>query len=224
MHSAINVRTHFRKQYMLCLEKIWDTQEGRMFWYNHHTSTSTWEQPPLVRRYGDTEAPVPWVVHTRQEFVKAEGVEDEALAHEHGEWKDVLSYWHVNGKVELKRKPDGVFICELCHYQLALRYCNDCRKRMCFGCHRELHLHPWGFDQNVKITKKMRIDPTYITGVEMFKHTWKHIEPYRCEMCKTNKIMAAYDCADCKKKLCRPCFRRIHNDHEENSDHRYVII
>ncbi len=224
MWAANHVRAHFRKQYLITIEKIWDAQQGRMFWYNHKTQESSWNEPHLVRRYGDTEAPDPWVVHMRDEWIPAGPVDGQVADPDQGEWKQVTSYWHTTAKIELKRKPDGVFICELCDFNIALRYCNECKQRQCFTCHREMHMHPWEFCQNVKITKKMRVDPKYIGGCAMFKHTWKRVEPFRCEMCKSDKIMAAFDCSGCSKKLCRPCFRRIHEDHPENKLHIFNVI
>ena len=46
----------------MSVEKVWDIKTRRMFWYNHVTKISSWDQPKLVKRYGDVEKPFPWIV------------------------------------------------------------------------------------------------------------------------------------------------------------------
>jgi len=224
-HHSNRVRAAFRQQYLKTVEKVWDPQQKRMFWYNHQDKSSVWDQPALVRRYGDTEAPPPWVVNTAQEWVQRPSADP--TAEPEYDIAEVTSYWHAQTGVQLKRKPDGVYLCQICNYHIALRHCNDCAVGHCFSCFRDRHSHPWGFSQNIKITKKMRLDPVYIAGCEMAKHTWKHIEPIRCEMCQSkNGLMAAVDCKKCQKKLCRQCSRRLHDhldEEEQEETDRHVL-
>jgi hypothetical protein len=42
-------------------------------------------------------------------------------------------------------------------------------------------------------------------------HRWERVTLPRCQMCNSAKLLAAFSCADCKKTMCRPCFRRIHS-------------
>ena len=56
-------RVKFEREYKMTIEKVFDTKSQRMFWYNHVTKASVWEQPKLIRRYGDVEKPFPWVVN-----------------------------------------------------------------------------------------------------------------------------------------------------------------
>jgi hypothetical protein len=207
-HHSTRVRATFATQYLKTIEKVWDPEQKRMFWFNHKTKTSVWDQPYLVKRYGDTEVPPPWVVHTGQEWVERSGATPGADPQYDA--VEMTTYWHAQTGVQLKRKPDGVYLCQICNYHIAMRHCNDCDIGHCFACFRERHSHPWDFFQNIKITKKMRLDPVYIAGLEMAKHTWKHVTPLRCEMCKTSKIMAAVDCKQCNRRMCRPCSRRVH--------------
>jgi hypothetical protein len=221
LFKANKQRKTFRRQYLLTMEKVWDAQEKRMFWYNHHTKESHWDQPKLVRRYGDTEVPVPWIVSKRQDWQERRDLDANGEKQYDSVW--VTSYWHATSGVELLRKPDGVFICEVCHTSLALRYCNECHQKQCFGCHRELHSHPWGWLQNVRLTKKMKLDPTFAYGMEMVTHSWRQVEPIRCGMCKSSKIMAAFACNECRKPFCRPCHRRIHES-GEHQHHTHEVI
>jgi hypothetical protein len=62
-----------------------------MFWYNHSTAESVWDQPKLVRRYGDVEKPFPWVVEDEDTHVVIP-------AEEGGDGTETYktpSYWHV---------------------------------------------------------------------------------------------------------------------------------
>ena len=223
LHHANRVRAIFKKQYLKTIEKIWDPSERRMFWYNHQTHVSSWEEPHLVRRYGDAEMPAPWVVHTGPEWVELPKASPDA--EQEYATQEMTSYWHATSGVQLKRKPDGVYLCQICNHNIALRHCHECAVGHCFTCYRDRHSHPWGFMQVVKVTKKMKLDPVYTAGCDMAAHTWKRIDPIRCDMCHSkNKMMAAIDCKKCDKKLCRPCSRRIHDHLEGDAVHVFTIF
>lgn len=50
-------------------------------------------------------------------------------------------------------------------------------------------------------------------------HQWKRVDPKKCSMCKTERVMAAFSCEKCElSALCRPCARRLH-EHKDTQDH-----
>ena len=223
-------RARFRRELHCSIEKVWDINEGRMFWYNHVTKVSTWDEPLLLKRYGDVESPYPWIVSTVQKEVSVDGGGTE--------WQERLSYWHASARKEMSRKPDGVFMCEHCHVTIALRQCRICQIKYCFGCHRETHSSAVGFLQAPEITRAMKSDPVFLEKLQLMSHDWSKVLPIHCEKCGTTKIMASHRCFDCagnkmiisKSKerkefvdYCRPCFKRVHDD-ENFAEHKFNIF
>lgn len=166
------------------------------------TKQSVWEQPKLVRRYGDVEKPFPWVTIS---IDSPDGAVDET-----GQPVKIAAYYHVLGKKQMLRKPDGVFICSNCQFHVSLRRCLDCKANFCFTCYREIHKSPYGFFQKTDIMSIID-DHTQLANQANVKHMYKRVEPKTCKMCQTERIMAAFSCAECDiDALCRPCARRVH--------------
>ena len=186
----------------------------RMFWYNHHTKEAVWDEPKLIKKYGDVEKPFPWLVTTVDDSVPLEG--------DLGSEISGLAYWHVLAKRQMSRKPDGVYTCSKCLRNISLRRCMQCNANFCFGCYRETHQSPFGFMQNIDFKKKIaeRVnDEVFIELLTKQKHTWKRVEPKKCVACNTEKVMAAYSCQQCDMTaICRPCSRRLHA-HKSTADH-----
>ena len=216
-------RVKFEREYKMTIEKVFDTKSQRMFWYNHVTKVSVWEQPKLIRRYGDVEKPFPWVVNEEDTCIvipDSEGGDGETT------YKNI-NYWHVIAKKQMTRKPDGVYLCSYCQYHISIRKCLDCDANFCFTCFRELHSSPFGFNQRVdlvKETNERKKDTAFIEQMTRQDHQWKRVEPKKCVMCNTDRVMAAYSCEQCEKSaLCRPCARRLHN-HPDSKGHTLLEI
>ena len=105
--------------------------------------------------------------------------------------------------------------------------CFDCQANFCFSCFRELHSSPFGFDQRidmVKETNERKKDTSFIEQMTRQDHQWKRVEPKKCVMCNTERVMAAFSCEKCEKSaLCRPCARRLHS-HSDAKDHKLLEI
>ena len=95
--------------------------------------------------------------------------------------------------------------------------------RFCFTCFRESHGSPYGFFQRVRLSEKGQKDPNIIDKMTKYKHKWKKVEPIRCDLCQSEKIMAAFQCDQCVKKLCRICCRRVHS-HKSTQNHLYFDL
>ena len=127
----------------------------------------------------------------------------------------------------MTRKPDGVYLCSYCQYHISIRKCLDCDANFCFTCFRELHSSPFGFNQRVdlvKETNEQKKNTAFIEQMTRQDHRWKRVEPKKCVMCNTDRVMAAYSCEQCEKSaLCRPCARRLHN-HPDSKGHTLLEI
>ena len=135
----------------------------------------------------------------------------------------IVAYFHVLAKKQMTRKPDGVFICSHCQYQVSLRRCFGCNANFCFGCFRDTHRSPYGFFQKTDILSIIE-DHSLLENLSKVDHIYKRVEPKLCKMCKTERIMAAFSCAQCgMDALCRPCSRRLH-EHRKQQDHVLVEL
>lgn len=136
-------------------------------------------------------------------------------------------YWHVTGKKEFPRKPDGYPPCCICRRLLAVHTCLDCQLyecHFCFGCHRQTHGNPFGFLQRAKAKRKQYSDPDFVHQLYNFQHRWEDTKPISCELCKgKQRMFAAYYCEQDNKHLCRDCFRRTHS-HDMKPPHRYYSV
>jgi len=124
-----------------------------------------------------------------------------------------VSYWHVQARRGMPRKPDGLLLCEICSFYFALRKCAECDVKYCFVCHRESHGHPLGFTQKTKPYKVQLNDPSFWTQMDKCAHTWSRVQAVPCGMCGSgppSNLMAALRCEDCAQNYCRPCHRRFH--------------
>lgn len=202
------VRLEFKKQLHLVYEKVWDTESGRMYWYNHHTKVSVWERPHLLWRYGDVFVPTPWV--PVDVFVESKK-----------KWE--VHYWHVPGKTELPRKPDGLPLCQHCCKNIALHVCNTCELHYCFACTYKTHASPLGFFQKRKVQALESLDVDFMLKLKNSHHSFRHIVIPHCEMCKTENIYAGMHCEECAMDICRPCSRRLHS-HKGTSHHKMTLI
>lgn len=194
-YISIRSRELFRRQLWCSIEKVWDIDRKRIFWHNHQTGVSDWNQPTLLRRYGDVENPCVW---------QAMGVDSAT-----GGGTEV-NYWHVLAGRQIDRKPDGFVVCGSCLYHIATRHCYDCQFDYCFGCFRTTHQSPFGFLQNATITKENRMDPAFLTCLQCCTHKWGPVKKTKCDMCNSDKVNAAMFCENCNKNFCRRCHRRIH--------------
>ena len=198
------------REYHKTIEKVWDLKSQRLFWYNHHTKESSWEKPRLVRRFGDVEKPFTWITLS---IDSPDGATDES-----GAPLQVPAYWHVVAKKQMNRKPDGVFLCSSCQYNISVRRCFECKANYCFACFRSTHSSPFGFHQRVDV-ESIIADQALLGNYSRMDHDYKKVEPKQCSMCKTEKIMAAFSCAKCDiAAMCRPCSRRLHA-HGSYQDH-----
>jgi hypothetical protein len=84
-YIGLKTRRLFHYQLKMNMEKVWDVDSGRLFWYNHITKVSSWDRPLLLGRYEDVENPSPWIAMDTQS--------------EQGEWS--VHYYHVPAKTEL---------------------------------------------------------------------------------------------------------------------------
>jgi hypothetical protein len=117
-----------------------------LFWFNHLTKTSSWDRPKLLERYGDVETPFPWITTSTvvpkakvsadennntssQQEPSIESGEDSATKESSEDFETIISYWHVTARRNMDRKPDGVFICSQCNYNISLRFCDKCEQR-----------------------------------------------------------------------------------------------
>ena len=213
-------RLRFRRQLHLTVEKVWDVNSGLKFYHNHQLGTSSWEIPLLLRRFGDVEDPLPWIIlHPDRSDLSTT------------DYNSIAAYYNVPAKKHIPRKPDGWRVC--CYFEkrdecsfFATRYCLVCDAVFCFSCHRHEHSNPFGFFQNIKPSPFQRLDPEFIamiTKAQSF-HSWRCVEtPLPCDLCNAGAIegprLAAYVyCTECDKKYCRICNRRVHS-HEKFSYH-----
>ena len=60
LHTAAKVRELFKRELCLTYQKVYEVNDGRIFWFNHLTKTAAWERPHLLWRYGDVGMPNPW--------------------------------------------------------------------------------------------------------------------------------------------------------------------
>jgi len=202
-------RCRFELELHRTWEKVYDLETSRLFWYNHQSQESTWDRPLLLGRYGDVENPPPWVATT-----PAEGLQGS---------QTTVHYWHAVAKRSLPKKPDGYPLCQNCCRNLASRKCIDCSEKkvshdeeavmtlFCFTCHRETHGAPLGFFQRKRPSKLQYFDPDFMSRMSMSFHRWYVVKPPVCELCNSTRIHAAIYCQDCKKNICRPCFRKVHS-------------
>lgn len=174
---SFQCRQNFKKQLHLTIEKVYDIDSVRLFYYNHHTKESSWEMPRLLRRYGDVTMPCIWMPMDPVDPEDAEDEEGGGDGSSPGDKKKhkkkknkkkskktivhdgPTRYWHIIAKREFPKKPDGFPLCSVCEHFLAIRTCKQCTEQYCFSCHRKTHGHPLGFFQNVKVKKKQYTNP-----------------------------------------------------------------
>ena len=227
-------RASFVRQLRLAWQKVFNVQDGRMFWYNHHLKQSVWERPHLLWRYGDVPLPQVWVPIDVPVSQPAEGQLSEAGqgavadSNTSGTTKEqmyALHYWHVKAKRDLPRKPDGLPLCATCHRNLADMRCVQCAINNCFACYRSQHASPLGFLQRARPTPDQAQDMDWLTRLKFSKeHCWEDVVIPRCHMCKSDKRVAGMHCPQCgDKDMCRTCCRRLH-EHTALAAHEFYPI
>ena len=212
--AGMVARLRFHRQLVLTIEKVWDISSGLAFYHNHQTGSSSWEPPLLLRRYGDVEDPLPWVI------LHPDGTEQTST-----DYTSISAFYNVPAGKHIPRKPDGWRVCSCfgsrpeCSF-FATRHCLVCDAIYCFPCHRHLHSNPFGFFQNVKPTPFQRLDPEFMALVARAGvfHAWVRVlTPVPCDICCANeaqgsqRLAAFVYCTECDKRYCRICNRRIHS-------------
>ncbi len=215
-------RVKFKRELKLTFEKMYVADTGKMFWYNHLTKTSHWERPYILWRYGDVKLPADWIpidVPT----VSAE----EMQADPSREQMYALHYWHVKGKRDIPRKPDGLPLCGNCQRNLATDFCQDCHLNLCLSCARDTHASPFNFKQKAVLKAEERSNSDLLQKLKnSLSHTLTNVTYPTCKMCNTTKVLAGMHCSTCAggkgMDMCRPCCRRIHS--HETMEHEFYPI
>ena len=148
---AAKVRAAFKRELLLTYQKVYDVNDGRVFWFNHLTKAAVWERPHLLWRYGDVPPPQPWSpidvpIPLPEEAVEDMGDETKPPR----EQMFALHYWHATARRDLPRKPDGLPLCVQCRRGLAAMKCAQCTTNFCLPCYRQTHGSPFGFFQRRK--------------------------------------------------------------------------
>ena len=212
--AGMAARLRFQRQLVLTIEKVWDITSGLTFFHNHQTGSSSWDPPLLLRRYGDVDDPLPWVI-----------LHPDGDGEMSPDYTSISAFYNVPASKHIPRKPDGWRICSCfgnrpdCTF-FATRHCRVCESIYCFACHRHFHSNPFGFFQNVKPTPFQRLDPEFMAMVAKAQifHAWVRVlTPVPCDICSASaaegpqRLAAFVYCRECGKHYCRICNRRIHS-------------
>lgn len=206
-YHGYKVREQFKRELALTYEKVYKADTGEIFWFNHLLGTSHWERPHLLWRYGDVPMPADWIP------IDVPTISDEELnADKQKEQMYALHYWHVKAQRDLPRKPDGLPACGMCHRNLAKFACVQCHHApYCHKCYRDTHASPLNFLQKSFLNMEQRQNVEMLEKLKFSKtHHWEPVQFPYCQLCKTEKVLAGYQCATCDKNMCRPCARRVH--------------
>ena len=218
------VRTKFLKELYFTYEKMFVADTGKIFWYNHLLKTSHWERPYILWRYGDVKMPSDWIP------IDVPTVPDEELAADpKKEQMYALHYWHVKGKRDIPRKPDGLPVCIQCQRNLATEHCIQCNYDYCLTCARQTHASPFGFKQNAVLKMEERNDMEILEKLQFsINHSFTNVTYPTCALCRTSKVLAGMHCNNCGPEhgsgmdMCRPCCRRIHS--HKSIEHEFYPI
>ena len=96
-----------------------------------------------------------------------------------------------------------IYIHIICYY-LILYYI--------YNTHSQTHQSPFGFHQQTPVTTILNNQESLEQLHNFTTHVYKRVEPRPCQICKTEKVMAAFSCTECEvQAMCRPCSRRLHS-------------
>jgi len=147
---ASKQRARFRLQ--VTVERVWDPEHGRAFYFNHALGASSWEPPPQVVKLNTAlPDPIEWYQ-----------VKDEQGVLEFKNWK--------TGEISSK-KPLGFPMCLACASTLATRNCRTCNLGYCFKCfrlahnHAEYEGHAWEPMRPVRCGTLSQPSPIFFVGI-----------------------------------------------------------
>jgi hypothetical protein len=226
------VREKFIKELYLTYEKVYKADTGDIFWYNHINKTSHWTRPYILWRYGDVKLPSDWIPVDVPRYS-----DDELLADKSLEQMYTLHYWHVKGKRDIPRKPDGLPLCCYCQRNISLHKCIQCNLNYCLLCSRITHGSPFEFKQKSILKIEDRNNTILLEKLKFsISHVFTDVIYPTCALCNTTKVLAGMHCSTCGSgsgsgsgsgnghdgmNMCRPCCRRIH---ERLKDHEFFPI